>query len=132
MQSEPFLLQWIHFKRHGLRRAWNAQHGWQHAPLHVDRKQGPKPPKLGTTPSLVSTALQGCIWASVLAISCTLLVQIFLKASHAPAAATALLISLGLFQPTWSDAGIIIFGVLITAFIGEPLRRIRLAQPGQK
>ncbi|MFL5812401.1 MAG: HPP family protein [Bdellovibrionia bacterium] len=72
------------------------------------------------------------IWASALAIFFTLLVQVPLRAAHAPAAATALLVSLGLFQPTWSDARIILLGVLITALVGEPLRRIRLAQPGQK
>lgn len=74
----------------------------------------------------------GRIWASGIAIFLTLLIQLATKAVHAPAAATALLISLGLFSPTWTDARTIAFGVLITALVGEIFRRARLAQPGQK
>jgi CBS-domain-containing membrane protein len=85
-------------------------------------------------PSVVShhQLVPGRIWASGLAILLTLLLQIPLKALHPPSAATALLITLGAFNPTWADARNIIIAILITAALGEAFRRIRLAQPGQK
>lgn len=66
------------------------------------------------------------IWASVLAIGLNMLLGFVLKASHPPAAATTLLVSLGGFQPTWQDAGAIMIGVLIVAIVGEGLRRFRI------
>jgi CBS-domain-containing membrane protein len=72
------------------------------------------------------------VWASALAIALTLLLQLLLRANHPPAAATTLLMTLGGFSPTWKDILTIIIGVAIVAFTGELLRRLRLAQPGQK
>jgi CBS-domain-containing membrane protein len=72
------------------------------------------------------------VWASALAIALTLLLQLLLRANHPPAAATTLLITLGGFNPTWRDVLTIAAGVLIVASTGEILRRLRLAQPGQK
>ena len=54
-----------------------------------------------------------------------LLVQQLLKASHPPAAATALLIALGGFKLVPSDMLAIAVGVGLIVLIGEPLRRAR-------
>jgi hypothetical protein len=51
---------------------------------------------------------------------------------HPTAAATSLLVRLGGFQPTWTDATTVPIGVLVVATTGELLRRLGLAQPGQK
>jgi CBS-domain-containing membrane protein len=72
------------------------------------------------------------VWASGLAIALTLLFQLILRASHPPAAATTLLITLGGFNPNWKDISTIMIGVAIIAIAGEVMRRLRLAQPGQK
>lgn len=66
------------------------------------------------------------VWASVLAIGLNMLFGFLLKASHPPAAATTLLVSLGGFKPTWQDVITIVLGVLIVAITGELLRRFRL------
>lgn len=68
------------------------------------------------------------IWASVIAMGLTLLLQVPLKASHPPAAATAMLIALGGFSLTWRDMGVLAAGILLVALLGEGLRRLR--QPG--
>ena len=67
------------------------------------------------------------IWASVIAMGATLLIQVPLKASHPPAAATALLVSLGGFSLAWRDMGVLTAGILIVALLGEGLRRLRTA-----
>ena len=72
------------------------------------------------------------VWASGLAIALTLLFQLLLRANHPPAAATTLLITLGGFGTSSKDITVIVVGVLIVAIAGELLRRLRLAQPGQK
>ncbi|HEY8504791.1 MAG TPA: HPP family protein [Gemmataceae bacterium] len=73
------------------------------------------------------------VWASVLAVAAALLVGVPLRvAFHPPAAATTLLVTLGGFRPTWSDFLTVAAGVLIVAVAGEVIRRLRLAQPGQK
>ncbi|PYS45548.1 MAG: HPP family protein [Acidobacteria bacterium] len=72
------------------------------------------------------------VWASGLAIALTLLFQLLLRANHPPAAATTLLITLGGFNPNWKDVSTIIIGGAIIAGAGEIMRRLRLAQPGQK
>ncbi|XXU35907.1 HPP family protein [Sorangium sp. So ce1000] len=65
-------------------------------------------------------------WASVLAVVLTLLSQELLKAQHAPAAATTMLITLGGFRADWSDAATIAAGVLLVALPGELVRRARI------
>lgn len=72
------------------------------------------------------------VWASALAVALTLLFQLLLRASHPPAAATTLLITLGGFNLSWKDISTIMVGVLVVAVFGEILRRLRLVQPGQK
>jgi hypothetical protein len=71
--------------------------------------------------------------ASVLSMAATLLISAPLKVGfHPPAAATTLLVTLGGFKPTWSEARTVAMGVFVVAIVGELLRRLRLAQPGQK
>jgi CBS-domain-containing membrane protein len=66
--------------------------------------------------------------AAVLAVTLNMLIGILLKASHPPAAATTLLVSLGGFKPILHDAVTIMIGVIIVATIGEGFRRWRLQQ----
>lgn len=66
------------------------------------------------------------MWASIIAIMLTLLGGLLLHASHPPAAATTLLISLGGFRPTVHDVVVIVVGVLVIAVAGEGLRRLRV------
>jgi uncharacterized membrane protein len=65
---------------------------------------------------------------AILALVVTLLLTILLRASHPPVAATALLVAFGGFNPTLGDATTFAAGVLLTALVGEGLRRVRLAQ----
>jgi hypothetical protein len=60
-----------------------------------------------------------------LAVALTTFVTLIAKASQPASLATCLLVALGTMQ-TERDALSIISGVLIIAFIGEPVRRIRL------
>jgi hypothetical protein len=62
----------------------------------------------------------------VLAIALNMLFGIVLKASHPPAAATTLLVSLGGFKPTIADVTHVAIGVLIVAIAGEFLRQLRV------
>ena len=62
------------------------------------------------------------VWASALAVALSLAGQIALRASHAPAAATTLLVALGGFRPTLHDASAVIAGVVLLAIGGELLR----------
>jgi HPP family len=65
------------------------------------------------------------ILASGVALTVALTVELLLHASHPPAAATVLLITLGGFPPTVHSAAVILVGVLLLALSGEPLRRLR-------
>jgi hypothetical protein len=64
--------------------------------------------------------------AAVLSVALNMLLGILLKASHPPAAATTLLVSLGGFEPNLHSAITIMIGVVIVAALGELLRRLRL------
>jgi CBS-domain-containing membrane protein len=79
-------------------------------------------------PSVLSgqTMVASRMWASVIAMGLCLLFQQFLRASHPPAAATALLLTLGGFQLVGEDMLAIAVGVALIVVIGEPLRRYRL------
>lgn len=66
------------------------------------------------------------VGASVLAVALTMFGKTWLKASHPPAAATTLLISLGGLKATAGEAASVAAGVLIVAALGEGLRRVRL------
>ena len=67
----------------------------------------------------------GRMWASVIAVTLTLIGQIPLRATHAPAAATTLLISLGGFTRKWIDVADLVIGIVIVAIIGELFRWLR-------
>lgn len=81
-----------------------------------------------SAPSVLSTGELTAVrvWASVLAVVLNLLLGLLFKASHPPAAATTLLVSLGGFKPTWHDVGTVVIGVLIVAIAGEAIRQIRV------
>lgn len=63
------------------------------------------------------------VWASALAITLTLLGTGLLHASHPPAAATTLLVTLGGVRPTWSEIQSVLVAVLLVAVLGELARR---------
>jgi hypothetical protein len=65
-------------------------------------------------------------WASILAVALTLLFQELLGAQHAPAAATTLLITLGAFEASLPECGVIAVGVLIVAIPGAFVRWLRV------
>lgn len=65
------------------------------------------------------------MWAAVIAMALTLVIQVPLRASHPPAAATALLVSLGGFALTLHDITVLASGVLLVAALGEGARRLR-------
>jgi hypothetical protein len=66
------------------------------------------------------------VWASAIAVALTAVVQPMLKAPHAPAAATALLVTLGIVRPTVQSTLALLGGVLVVALLGEWLQRIRV------
>ncbi len=66
------------------------------------------------------------LWAALIALPLTLLVQSIVRASHPPAAASCLLVTFGAFSVSWKSMAILAAGVLLTALIGEILRRIRV------
>ncbi|HEU4748683.1 MAG TPA: HPP family protein [Gemmatimonadaceae bacterium] len=68
------------------------------------------------------------VWASAIAIAITALVQPSLRAYHPPAAATALLVTLGLYRVTWKTSVSMLGGVLVVALLGEWFQRIRLKE----
>ena len=71
------------------------------------------------------------VWATALAATVTVFVNRLIRASQPAATATALLIAAGLMQAR-KDAVVIVCAVLLMAFVGEPLRRVRLRNPTLK
>jgi hypothetical protein len=68
------------------------------------------------------------VWAGAFAVAMTALIQPSVKAYHPPAAATALLITLGVYRPNWMTALSMMAGVLAVALVGEWLQRVRLRE----
>lgn len=68
------------------------------------------------------------VWASALAVGLTVLVQPSLRAYHPPAAATTLLLTLGVYRLTWKTSLSLVAGVLVVAALGEWFQRLRLAE----
>jgi CBS-domain-containing membrane protein len=68
------------------------------------------------------------VWASALAIGMMTAIQPSLKAYHPPAAATVLLITLGVHRANWSSVLALLGGVLVVAVLGEWFQRLRLQQ----
>jgi hypothetical protein len=60
-----------------------------------------------------------------LALIVAVALELLLNASHPPAAATVLLITLGGLSVSPQTATTIVSGVLLIVIIGEPLRRLR-------
>jgi hypothetical protein len=67
----------------------------------------------------------GRVLASVIAIALTVLVGALLRASHPPAAATTLLVTLGSLR-TATDGANLLIGVLVLAILAAMVREIRL------
>jgi hypothetical protein len=67
----------------------------------------------------------GRAWASVLAVALTILAGILLRASHPPAAATTLLVTLGGIQRT-DQVIALAMGVVLVGLVGELVRRLRI------
>jgi hypothetical protein len=65
--------------------------------------------------------------ASLLSVAIAMVFELALRAKHPPAAATALLVSLGSFHPTWYDTALVLGGVVTVTVVAEIMRRIRLA-----
>ena len=80
-------------------------------------------PSVFTTHELVGSR----VLASGLALILAVAVELLLNASHPPAAATVLLITLGGLPVSLQTASTIVVGVLLLLLIGEPLRRLRSA-----
>jgi CBS-domain-containing membrane protein len=68
------------------------------------------------------------VWGSAMAIAAMVLIQPSLRAFHPPAAATALLITLGAYHLTWKNAASMMGGVIVIALMGEWFQRIRLKE----
>lgn len=64
------------------------------------------------------------LWASVIALFLTVLLCLLFKADHPPAAATTLLVALGLIN-NLDHYAILLVGVLIIGIVGEAFRMIR-------
>jgi CBS-domain-containing membrane protein len=83
----------------------------------------------GDAPSVFTThVLVGSrVLASGLGLVIAVAVELLLNASHPPAAATVLLITLGGLSISLDTVTTILIGVLLLILIGEPLRRMRRA-----
>lgn len=80
----------------------------------------------GTAGILAGQPSVARVWASALAVAVTALVQPSARAYHPPAAATAILVTLGIYRMTWPNVLSLLGGVLAVALVGEWLRRVRL------
>lgn len=67
------------------------------------------------------------MWAGAIAVALTVLLQPTARAYHPPAAATALLLSLGIARLSLKPVGAMVAGVVVVALIGAWARSIRLA-----
>ncbi len=81
------------------------------------------PPTIGVEP--LAPARAG---ATALAVGATIGIQYILKATHPPAAATTMLITLGAMEPSWRSVGVIAIGVALVSAFGEAAR---LLHPGR-
>jgi len=64
--------------------------------------------------------------AAGLAIAIAVTIELILDAQHPPAGSTTLLVAFGSLRPTLHDVSDVVVGVLIVAFVGEAVRRIRI------
>jgi hypothetical protein len=84
-----------------------------------------------TTPTLLTgqPTPVARVWASAFAVALTALLQPTFRAYHPPAAATALLLTLGVYKATWQTSLYLMGGVLVLALLGEWFKRLRLGPP---
>jgi uncharacterized membrane protein YecN with MAPEG domain len=80
----------------------------------------------GALPSLGRSLPVVRVWASALAVAAVALVQPSLRAYHPPAAATALLVTMGAYRATAATAFSMLAGVVVVALLGEWFQRLRL------
>lgn len=66
------------------------------------------------------------VWASAFAVAAMALIQPSLRAYHPPAAATALLVTAGIYRIDRSTALSLLGGVVVVALLGEWFQRLRL------
>ena len=78
-----------------------------------------------TTLSKAVTEVSPRVWASALALAMLAIVQPQLRAYHPPAAATALLVTLGFYRMTGRTPLALIGGVVAVAVAAELLNRVR-------
>ena len=69
----------------------------------------------------------GRVWASAVAVAVFAVVAPSLRAWHPPAAATALLVTVGVYRMSWRTSLALMGGVVVVALLGEWFQRIRLA-----
>jgi hypothetical protein len=72
------------------------------------------------------------VWACTIAMALTVVFQQLLRARHAPAYATALLVALGAFPADQGTAETIIVGVLLVVAFGEPARSAALSRAAHR
>ncbi|MGH7679983.1 MAG: HPP family protein [Gemmatimonadaceae bacterium] len=78
-------------------------------------------------PTLIATRVVPWdrVWASAAAMALLVIVQPQLKAFHPPAAATALLVTLGAYRMTGKTPLALVGGVVLIAVLAEVLKRVR-------
>ncbi len=87
----------------------------------------------GDGPTLLAGGISVArVWASALGIAVMAVVQPTLRAYHPPAAATVLLITLGMHKPTMKTSLAMLGGVVVVALLGEWFQRIRMQQQGAR
>jgi len=82
----------------------------------------------GSAPEFLTSAMPATsrMWAGAIAVALTAFVQPTLRAYHPPAAATALLLSLGLTPLQFKPVGAMLGGTVIVALVGAWFQRVRL------
>src|SRR5687768_15468853 len=78
-------------------------------------------------PSMIVTRIvpMDRVWASAAAMAMLVIVQPQLKAYHPPAAATALLVTLGAYRMTGKTPLVLVGSVVLIAVVSELLKRVR-------
>ena len=78
-------------------------------------------------PTMIATRIvpMDRVWASAAAMAMLVIVQPQLKAYHPPAAATALLVTLGAYRMTGKTPLVLVGSVVLIAVVSELLKRVR-------
>lgn len=78
-------------------------------------------------PTMIATRIvpMDRVWASAAAMAMLVIVQPQLKAYHPPAAATALLVTLGAYRMTGKTPLVLVASVVLIAVVSELLKRVR-------